>query len=158
MNYSVIAPGYDELYREEQLKKLNILKKHLKIKKDFKLLDIGCGTGISTNFFDCECHGIDPCKEMIAKSNGNIKQAEAENIPYPDNYFDIIISITAIHHFNDLDKVIEEIKRVAKPKAQIAITILKKARSLRKIKEVLIKEFNLQEYDEEKDLILIGNV
>ena len=158
MNYSVIAPGYNELYKEEQLKKLNIIKQHLKIKPEYKLLDIGCGTGISTNFFNCKTYGIDPCKEMINQGKTNLKCGEAENIPFKDHFFDIILSITAVHHFKDLEKAIKEIKRIAKPNVQIAISIMKKARSFRKLKELLIKEFNLKEYNEEKDLILIGNV
>ena len=46
--YSSIAKGYDELHKEEQLKKLQIIAKHIKPKG--LLLDIGAGTGISTSF------------------------------------------------------------------------------------------------------------
>ena len=155
MKYSTIAPGYNELYREEQLNKLNIIKKHIEVKPEHKLLDIGCGTGISTNYFKCNSKGIDPCQEMIEQGE-NLTLGEAEQIPFQDNEFDIILSITAVHHFKDLDKAIEEIKRVSKPEAKIIITIMKKAKSFRKIRETLNKHFKFKEYDEEKDLILIS--
>ena len=84
MKYSVIAPSYNELYREEQLNKLKIIKKHLNVKPSDKLLDIGCGTGVSTNFFKCKTYGIDPCKEMIEKGTKNLQVAEAESLPFQD--------------------------------------------------------------------------
>src|SRR3989338_6779840 len=47
--YKHIAKSYNELHQEEQLKKLAIIKQNIKIIPP--LLDIGCGTGISTNYF-----------------------------------------------------------------------------------------------------------
>ncbi len=38
----------------------------------------------------------------------------SENIPFPNNYFDIVCSFNSLDHVNDLDKSIFEIKRVIK--------------------------------------------
>ena len=53
--YNKIAKSYNGLYKEEQLKKVDIILKHIKPKG--KLLDIGSGTGISTKPFEkyCDC-------------------------------------------------------------------------------------------------------
>ena len=154
MNYNKIAKGYNELHKEEQLEKLEIIKNHLEVKSTYDLLDIGAGTGISTNFFDCKVIGIEPSKEML-KQGKNIIQGYAEELQFKEK-FDIIISVTAIHNFNNYKKAIQEIKRISKKKTQIAITILKKSKIFDETRKELHKNFKLKEYDHRLDLILIG--
>jgi len=156
--YSQLAKGYEELYKEEQEEKLAILVKYLKVKKTDLLLDVGCGTGISTQYFPCKSVGIDPCKEMRAQGKGNLKEGSAENIPFPDKTFDVVISITALHHA-DLTKALQEIKRVAKPNAQIALTLLKKTKDFPKRKKTMHQEFaNVQEIDAKKDILFLARI
>ncbi|MBS3152840.1 class I SAM-dependent methyltransferase [Candidatus Woesearchaeota archaeon] len=156
MDYDTIAKSYNELYIEEQLRKLNIIKKYLKIKKNHKLLDVGCGTGISTNFFDCKTFGIDKSKEMIEQGNGNLIQSLAEDLPFKDKYFDIVISVTSVHNFDNPKKALKEIQRVKKSKAQVVITLLNKSIKYNKIKELIKKYFEIiSEIDEDKDTIFI---
>ncbi len=154
-NYKHTAKGYNELHKEEQLEKLDIIKKHLKVKKTDKLLDIGAGTGISTNYFNCNVIGIEPCQEMLEQGK-NIIQGEAEHLPFNEK-FDIIISLTAIHNFKDYKKAVQEIKRVSKKDTKLAITILKRSKKFEKIRKELHKNFKLKEYDHRLDLILIKN-
>jgi|TARA_Y100000310_G_C20680077_1_gene815397 ubiquinone/menaquinone biosynthesis C-methylase UbiE len=144
--YDQIAEGYDELHKEEQLKKINIIIKELKIKND-KLLDVGCGTAFYHKLFK-NYTGIDNSKGMLKKSEANVIHAEAENLPFKDKSFDTVISITAIQNFKDPIKAINEMKRVAKKK--IGITILKKAKNL-KLVEKELKIFN--RIGEDKDII-----
>lgn len=149
--YDKIALGYDELHKEEQLKKIKIIKKHIKSKG--LLLDIGAGTGISTKVFEknCKCIALDPSKEMLKHYKGKKVVGKAESLPFPDNYFDVIISVTSLHLANP-EKAIKEIFRVAKPNAQIVLSILKKSEKLLKFKRLLK---NFKKINEEKDLILI---
>ncbi|MDP2947193.1 MAG: methyltransferase domain-containing protein [Nanoarchaeota archaeon] len=152
MDYSIISKGYNELYKEEQLKKINLIKKYLNIKPTDKLLDIGAGTGISTNFFNCGCVGVEPCRLLLMQGK-NIIEARAEKLPFKDKSFNIILSLTSIHHF-DLKKSIKEIKRVSKPNAKIIISILKRANKFNEIKKELLINFKLnKEIEEEKDFI-----
>lgn len=151
MDYKYIARSYDELYKEEQLEKLRIIKENIKINKKENLLDIGCGTGISTEFFDCKSIGIDPCFEMLNKKS---ICGKAENLPFKDKTFDIVLSVTSIHHFN-AEKAIKEIKRVSKKK--VIITLLKKAKRFKHVKDLLNKSFKFKEVDGKKDLIFIQN-
>ncbi len=153
--YNETASGYDELHKEEQLKKLNLISKYLNVKKTDRLLDIGCGTGISTNYFKCSAVGIDNSEEMIKNGKGNLIHGKAEKLPFGDNSFDIILCITAVHHFK-LNKFIEEVKKIIKQNGKIAITILKKSPKLEYIRSKLIYEFSLlKEINESKDLILM---
>jgi len=69
--YDEIASGYEELHREEQEKKVAIVKKELKITENMLLLDVGCGTGVTSNF-PCKIIGVDPAENVapIARANG----------------------------------------------------------------------------------------
>ncbi len=162
--YDKIAKGYDGLHKEEQLNKLRIIKNHIKLNKSTKLLDVGCGTGISSDF-DCHVVGIDPSIELIKiarkkekkknktkKSKKTFIKGKAEQLPFGRNEFDIVISITAIHNFTNIEKGLKEMKRVGKKK--FIITILKKSKKLPKIKRLIKKHFNIKKkIQETKDII-----
>jgi demethylmenaquinone methyltransferase/2-methoxy-6-polyprenyl-1,4-benzoquinol methylase len=159
--YDEIASGYDELHEQEQLKKLEIIKKELKISKKTKLLDVGCGTGISSNF-DCDVTGIDPSEELlkIAGEKFTDKQfilASAENLLFKNKEFNVVVSLTAIQNFDDLEKGLKEIKRVGK---EFALSYLKKSNKAKEIEEKINKIFSnykIKKIEEEKDIILIIN-
>ncbi len=167
--YDSIAEGYDELYGEEQKKKMDIVKANIEIKPDTKILDIGCGSGISSDF-DCICVGIDPSKKLIEKAieynkkrNEKIKKkrdhkyivAKAEDIAelgFKDNEFDYILCISAIHHIKELEINLKEIKKIGK---SFVFTVLKKMSQKRKIINRIKENFKVNKtIEEEKDLIL----
>ena len=57
--YDEISEGYEELHTEEQLKKMAVIKAKIRPKKEDLLLDIACGTGLSSDF-NCNVIGLDP--------------------------------------------------------------------------------------------------
>src|SRR3989338_10125871 len=122
--YNSIAKGYNELHGEEQKKKLAILKKFFKPKKTDKLLDVGCGTGISSEW-ECKVVGVDPAQELLKQSKTKIICASAESLPFEDNEFDYVISITAIQNFKNKKEGLKEIERVGKK--YFGLTVLKKS-------------------------------
>jgi len=150
--YKHIAKSYNELHKEEQLAKLNIIKKHLKIIPP--LLDVGCGTGISTDFFKVKSTGIDNCEEMIKQGKSNLIKADAEKLPFKNNSFNTIISVTAFHNFKNMEKALKEIIRVSKNN-NICITFLKKSKKLNQFRKILNKYVQYKEREQDKDIIFL---
>jgi len=86
-----------------------------------RLLDIGCGTGNNLQLFRdkwCSVTGIDSSAEMleIARAkhgdHAELILAQAEDIPFSDNEFDIVTVINVLETANDPQKVIAEAIRV----------------------------------------------
>ena len=158
-SYDDIAPVYNKLHVFEQLQKLRIISENLRIKKSDKLLDIGCGTGLSSRVIYCDITGIDKSEKMIeiAKEEpGNWIVGDAENLPFDNASFDKIISVTAIHNFKNPGKALDEMKRVIKKnkKSNIAISILKKSKKLNEIERLIKEKFKVNKIIlEDKDII-----
>lgn len=99
-----------------------------------KVLDLGCGTGILSlklSPFAKEVHACD-ISEMMVKDfksrvteqkikNIKILKTDAHNMEYSKNYFDTIISVLTFHHFSDIDKVMENIRRILKQFGELII-------------------------------------
>lgn len=86
-----------------------------------KVLDIGCGPRGSLEWADnaMERIGLDPLadsyKDLGARNHKmDYVCSGSENIPFPDNYFDVISSFNSLDHVDDLNRTIHEIKRVLK--------------------------------------------
>ncbi len=87
-----------------------------------RLLDLGCGTGLildlAHDLFN-ELDGIDITEEMLVrvKSRPNVRTqiASAENIPFPDNTFDMVTAYGVLHHIADIGQVFHEVRRTLKP-------------------------------------------
>lgn len=150
--YSKISKGYDELYKEEQLKKLSIIKDSIKIKSNDILLDVGCGTGISSQF-GCKVIGIDPSAGLLKlNKNKNKILGNAESLPFKNNIFDVVISITSLHNFKNIEKGLKEIKRVGKN--NFVFAVLKKSKKINQIKRLIKKNFKIRGIiEEDKDII-----
>ncbi len=152
--YNETSKGYNELHGEEQLKKLKIIAKEIPVKKSTKLLDVGCGSGLSAKVFGCEITGIDPSEELLKQCPFKTIKANAESIPFPDKSFDVVIAVTSMHNFNNIEAGLKEIKRVGKD--LFALTVLKKSPKKDSIINLIKKHFKIKkEIDEEKDLIFI---
>ncbi len=148
--YNEIAEGYDELYGEEQEKKLEKIKFVIK----GRVLDIGAGTGIVAKHFP-NVVSLDPSEEMLKKVEGEKVVGSAEELLFKEGEFDTIVSLTALHHC-DIDKVIKEIKRL-KPK-NMAFTIMKRSEKCQEIVDKLVKEFDMKIIEDERDVILVKYV
>ena len=91
--------------------------------KGERVLEIGCGPlAPILQFDDCERHGIDPLLDRYIEAgwplydyDARLLNVHGENLPYPDNWFDSVISVNALDHVDDFRAVAKEMIRVLKP-------------------------------------------
>ena len=100
-----------------------------------KILEIGCGLGAHTEElirYKAKVTSIDIAPKSVEITRrrlklkgllGNVLEADAENLPFPDNYFDYIWSWGVIHHSPDTKKCAQEIERVLSPKGKLYIML-----------------------------------
>lgn len=84
---------------------------HLQIKKDEKILDIGCNKGHL--FYDWDRKNITSV-DIDKYDFQNFIQADAQNLPFEDNSFDVAVMEEILEHIPDPVKGLKEAKRVAK--------------------------------------------
>ena len=102
-------------------------------KENFEtLLDIGCGTApmislLKEKYPSKKYTGIDLTPRMIevAKSknldNTEFVVGDAENLPFKDNSFDIIINSQSFHHYPNPQSFFNEVSRVLKPNGKLIL-------------------------------------
>lgn len=96
------------------------------------ILDIACGTGFGSHLLakqGYQVHGadlskstIDLCQKAFKWPSLQFLTADATALPFPDAYFDAVISFETIEHTTQYEKVLQEFKRVLKPGGRILIS------------------------------------
>ena len=119
-----------------------LVKKHegellldlIKPKPGDLILDAGCGTGVFTLdllHFGCPIIGIDLSMPMLLrakqKAHGypfRIVRADLLSLPFSENSFDKVISVTALEFIEDGRRAIEELFRVTKRGGSLVVATL----------------------------------
>lgn len=113
------ADKYNELFNDNFLmgpNSLRLLEEMLEkypIEKGLKLMDLGCGKGLTTLYLAKETDANIFAVDLWISATENYKQfmkwgiedkvvpihADANDLPFADEYFDAIISIDSFHYF-----------------------------------------------------------
>ncbi len=107
-----------------------IMRELKNLRPQGKLVDIGCGSGqlailISQKYPGLEVKGLDVNLDMIETAVKNRERASAgnitfvlgdvQNLPFENEYFDVVVSSLSLHHWENAGKAFDEIQRVLKP-------------------------------------------
>ena len=95
------------------------------LKPGMRVLDVGSGKGFLLHDFKEACpglelHGLEYSKYAIDKTmesvRSNITHGTAASLPWPDDYFDLVVSITTLHNLYNYDlwDALREMERVSK--------------------------------------------
>jgi SAM-dependent methyltransferase len=94
-----------------------------------RALDAACGTGRHAKHLAerHETFGVDASPEMLAVAaqvapSATFRTGDLEELPFPDEHFDVVTCALALCHLKDLTKAVCEIGRVAKRGARVVLT------------------------------------
>lgn len=101
------------------------------LKEDEVVLDLGCGAGLDLYFYSKsvgnkgKVYGLDISNEMLEKAKANMKSVGISNVeficgssddlPFENNFFNIVVSNGIYNLSPDKEKVMAEVYRVLKP-------------------------------------------
>lgn len=124
-HFEWIAPHYDRVFKAGERQTLLEI---IALPASGSLLDAGGGTGriaqILQNQID-QVVIVDQSLGMLTQANakGGLETtcSQTEALPFPDNSFDRVIMIDALHHVYDQSLTSQELWRVLKPGGRIVI-------------------------------------
>jgi SAM-dependent methyltransferase len=79
------------------------------------VINVGAGTG-SYEPDDCAVIAVEPSAVMLSQRRDGAApavRAAAEALPFPDHTFDVAMALWTIHHWTDLRRGLQELRRVA---------------------------------------------
>ncbi|MFG2142838.1 class I SAM-dependent methyltransferase [Streptomyces sp. NPDC048696] len=135
-NYAASYEGWRPAARY-YCSRLHVVDEALRTRPRGRLLDVGCGPGmlvrhlLDTRPGDFRITGCDLSPAMIdaatarAKDSGDVEWsvARVEAMPFPDNHFDVVVSMGALE-YADADSGLREIARVVRPGGLVVVTML----------------------------------
>jgi demethylmenaquinone methyltransferase/2-methoxy-6-polyprenyl-1,4-benzoquinol methylase len=123
--FDLIAPMYDRLISAPDPEKIISL---LDLPTNGALLDAGGGTGRMASNLHPHVDEIvlsdlsfSMLREARSKPISGIVQASSHCLPFPNEYFDRILVVDAMHHFDHQGEVIKDLLRVLKPDGRLLI-------------------------------------
>jgi ubiquinone/menaquinone biosynthesis C-methylase UbiE len=112
----------------------DLIHELLCLKHGEKLLDAGCGTGIFTFDFlsqRAEVVGLDISLPMLTNAYMELKSypffavwGDMLHLPFRDNCFDKVDSVTALEFIEDANRAISELFRVTRPGGLVVVATL----------------------------------
>lgn len=108
------------------------MAEHYQLKAGQRVLDIGCGKAhllyeLRKAVPGLEVTGLDVSEYAITHTLEDIQpflmKGEAQNLPFEENTFDLVISLNTLHNLRvyDLQKAIRDIERISKKNSYIVV-------------------------------------
>ncbi len=131
--YDARADTYDRRWRRYVDASLRETIRRVPREGVTSLLDVGCGTGNLLAAFaaeepQCAIAGVDLSPLMLAAARrrlagrAQLAAADAENLPFGDASFDVVVSSSSFHFWPDPHAGLVECRRVLRPDGHLVIT------------------------------------
>lgn len=131
--YGAYARVYDAVFKRWFYPRQRRVIAALPIAPGQRVLDVGVGTGLSLPHYPrhAQVIGIDLCRPMLQEARKKVQQEhlrhvtllemDAQQLAFADSVFDYVLAAFVISVVPDPVRAIAEMKRVAKPDAQIVL-------------------------------------
>lgn len=133
-HYARWAKNYDARWARYTEDVLSRVLQILALTGRERILDVACGTGelerrMITRFPEQEVYGIDLSDDMLAWARTKLghhprlhfAQGDSRALAFPDAYFDIVVSCSALHYMREPTRVMAEFARVLRPGGRVVI-------------------------------------
>ena len=128
-HFNELAPRWDQLPgpTDAPLKVAEFVARASQTNTE-RILDVGCGTGILVPYLLTACPQatcvveLDFAEEMLGENARKVADqrvsrlcADAQALPFPDGYFDLVLCFGVVPHLPDLNSALREQLRVLRP-------------------------------------------
>lgn len=120
--YNTLAKDYDKIYKNKNkdIEYMRIIEQEIlnnEVKKNYLILDIGCGTGEQLNYLrNYNILGLDISLEMAKKAKNKTGKflfvGNAEYLPFKNKSFNCVISLFGALNHVQINRVFKEVRRV----------------------------------------------
>lgn len=128
----------------------------LKVKlRDLDLLEVGSGRGGGADYtlrtfkpksvsaIDISKSAITLSKEFYSQHNLHFLFGSADNLPFKDNTFDVVLNVESSHCYSSFDNFLKEVARVLKPSSNFLFTDFRNSTELESMNESILVYFDI---------------
>lgn len=132
--YDAWAHFYDIVWRRYADRTLDALLDRIDLNVGDRILDVGCGTGILEEKLlrqdrDRIIVGVDASSRMLEHAhekagsapNASFERADACDLPFPDASFDVVVSASTLHYFDNPTAALREMRRVLRRNGRLFV-------------------------------------
>jgi ubiquinone/menaquinone biosynthesis C-methylase UbiE len=131
--YDALAAKYERRWSHYIAASVRETLKRLQWLPGERILDVGCGTGVLLQTLlqhhpDAPATGIDLSPAMLERARQrlppsvSLEVADAENLPFPAESFDIVVSASSFHFWPSPARALAELRRVLRLEGRLILT------------------------------------
>ncbi len=128
-NFKAITLGHPSyVWRSGQDRRLALIAKYAQL-DGARILDVGCGIGTyvqKLSAFSNEVYGVDIDADKVLQAQEhlkNIRQAAAEDLPFSDGYFDVVLLHEVLEHVHNDREAVAEALRVTRMTGRVVVFV-----------------------------------
>lgn len=153
--YNQMAAMYDRVWSRYISRSLSFLKDWAQLDPLYIVLDVACGTGTFERLVVLEqptqsIIGVDLSEKMLEIAeekcrdypNVSFQNASVTVLPFVDRSFDVVVSASAFHYFENPTAALIEMRRVLKPEGELVILDWCKDDWLCRLYDFVLKRFD----------------